>query len=148
MSLDLTTGRACSISHSRSTQSETNQRSARRRIVADRIRPSNPRSAQVSFKRTRPIIGSRMCRSSSVTSYRRAESRTPLFLNRGNPLFDPSPFSPLKNRSNARSKSTSACWPMCAETSYNHGHSPFFSPTSRLFSSPRRGRFPVSSYWR
>jgi hypothetical protein len=71
------------ISRSRSTQSETNQRSARRRIVVDRIRPSKPRLARVAFSRPRPIIGSRRCRSSSATSYTRAESRSPRFLNLG-----------------------------------------------------------------
>jgi hypothetical protein len=70
-----TTGFGSTMSRSRSTASETNQRSARRRTVAERMRPAKPRSRQVSFKRTRPIFGSRRCRSSSVTPYSRAESR-------------------------------------------------------------------------
>jgi hypothetical protein len=46
-------------------------------------------------------VSHRKCRSSSVTSYKRAESRSPLRLKRGYPDLGPSPFKPLKNRSNA-----------------------------------------------
>jgi hypothetical protein len=41
------------------------------------------RSERVSFSRTRPMFGNRRYRSSSATSYRRAESRSPLRLKRG-----------------------------------------------------------------
>ena len=47
---------------------EFREQLSRRVMVAERIRPSNSRFRVVSFSRTRPIIGKRMCRSPTSTS--------------------------------------------------------------------------------